>query len=185
MPDVVADLVLEGHLQPRLQRAAQLFLVALQASHGSSGGLVMSTRDKIDVSRRPSYGPPPGGGSIALMERLLKGLHHHERELLKHLVTAREKPRGALSDYGKGRSAYASQRTAHAFAVGRLTGLLETLAEKIDGPAISTPLPATVRLARPMWVRCRRQVQDGSSPAGSRAWACSPARPTTGAPLHR
>jgi hypothetical protein len=41
--------------------------------------------------------------------------------------------RGTLSDLGRQRSGYATQKTARAFAVGRVSALLDTLADQYLG----------------------------------------------------
>ena len=66
------------------------------------------------------------------MERLLKGLRPHERALVKALVTSPERGVVSLSEYGKARSNYATQRTARAYATGRLVAMLETLSEVLE-----------------------------------------------------
>jgi hypothetical protein len=64
----------------------------------------------------------------------LNRLHPHERQLMAHLVKTRELTRGSLSDFGRTRSAYQTQKTARAYAVARVSALLDTLAEQYLGP---------------------------------------------------
>jgi hypothetical protein len=127
-PDVLADLRQQGHLTQRQFSAGTLFLRDLQASHGQSAGLVSNIAERIDAGRRPAL-RPPGGPSIALLDQRLNRLHPHERDLLKVLVTVREKPRGTLTDYARTRSAYNTQRDQRTFGVARVTGLLDSLAD--------------------------------------------------------
>lgn len=131
LPDILDDI--SEHLQPRTRRAAALFVAAVQSSHGSSAALVTGdlSNTRVDISRT-ARGAPPGGQSTMLMEKLLKGLRRHERALIHALVTSPERGVVSLSAYGKSRSSYDSQRTARAFATGRLVGLLETLSEVLE-----------------------------------------------------
>jgi hypothetical protein len=133
LPDVIDDLHAEGHLTQRQHQAALLFLRELQASCGRSAGLVMDISERVDTSRRPAS-RPPGGPSVAHLDQRLNRLHGHERQLMAHLVRSRELARGKLSDYGRTRSAYATQKTARAFAVGRVSALLDSLADTYLGP---------------------------------------------------
>jgi hypothetical protein len=133
MADLIQDLAAEKHLSPRQIRAASMFLRELQAHHGSSGGLVTNITEKIDVGRQARL-RPPGGPSIAALDARLNKLHQHERVLLAALVRHGEKGRATLSDYGRQRSGYSTGRTARAFSVGRVSGLLETLADTYFGP---------------------------------------------------
>jgi hypothetical protein len=77
---------------------------------------------------------PPGGPSITKLDECLNRLRPHERELLKHLVTIREKPGAGLASYGRARSAYSTGRTARAFVVGRISALLESVCDELLGP---------------------------------------------------
>jgi hypothetical protein len=131
--DIIDDLRHEGHLSPRQLKAVLIFLAELQRSHGASAGLVTNISEKVDLSRREAQ-RPPGGASITELDHRLHRLRPHERELLKCLITAREKPRGTLTDYGKARCGFSQQRTAKAFAIGRVSALLESLADDFLGP---------------------------------------------------
>jgi hypothetical protein len=133
MADLIQDLAAEKHLSPRQLRAAGMFLRELQAHHGHSAGLVMHLSEKIDAGRQARL-RPPGGASIAALDSRLGKLHQHERVLLAALVRHGEKGKATLSDYGKARSNYQTQRTSKAFATGRVSALLETLADTYFGP---------------------------------------------------
>jgi len=134
--DVMDELKEEGHLTLRQWNAGQLLLVVLQTSHGSSAGIVGQVGDKVDNSTRQPLYPPGGGTGADAVGALLKGLRHHERELFKFLVVHRELPRGSLADWARTRSAYKTNKTCRAMAVGRITGFLDSIAE-IGLPAAS------------------------------------------------
>lgn len=129
MGDVIEDMAEKGHLNARQREAAALFLAALQAHHGSSQGIVGSTSDKVDCTLQLPCWPPGGGVPVDACERLLKGLRGHERELLKFLVTHRELPRGSLADWGRQHSNYKTGKTQLAVTVGRVTAMLDSIAE--------------------------------------------------------
>ena len=131
--DIVEGLEREGHLSPRQQKAAAAFLHDLRGSHGWSGGLVSFISERVDTGRQDRL-RPPGGASIADLDMRLKRLHPHERTLLANLVKAGEASQDALSRYGRSRSGFTAQKTARAFSTGRISGLLESLADAYLGP---------------------------------------------------
>lgn len=127
--DVLADLRSEEHLTQRQYDAGQLLLALLQAWHGSSAGMVGQLSCRVDAPLLLPSWPPGGGAGMHMMERMLRGMRQHERELLKFLALHRELPRGSLADWGRTRSAYRTSKTQRAVAVGRVGGMLDTIAE--------------------------------------------------------
>ena len=134
MADVIDDIDMEGHLTSRHRLAATMFMADLQSSHGTSEGVVADTQPRVDTSVRPRFWPVGSPGDIASLDQRLNRLRRHERQLMGHLVKSRELARGSLSDYGRMRSGYQSQKTARAYAVGRVVALLDTLADEYLGP---------------------------------------------------
>lgn len=137
MGDVFDEMRDEGHLSFRQHLAAMAFLADLQASHGSSAGLVGDMSPRVQVGLRAPLAPPAGQGGVELVkldERLGKKLRPHERRLMGALVMCREKARGTLADLGRLASGYKTSRTTRAVMVGRIGALLDTLAEEYLGP---------------------------------------------------
>lgn len=127
---VIDDIRKEAsHLTNWQLAAAQLLMVHMngQAS-GNSAGMVGQMSDKVDCSRvARTY--PPGVGGVALTEtisRQLRGLRQHEIDLLSKIAFGRGR---CLEDYGRVRSSFKANRTARAFAIGRVTALLDSVAE--------------------------------------------------------
>jgi hypothetical protein len=111
-----------------------LLMAYLQMCAGSSAGLVLQFADKVDAGGLLGFKPCYPGDSFALqaqerISKMLLGLRQHERALLTFLIVRRERAYGKLSDYGKGKSSYSVNRTAHACAIGRLGALLDSVAE--------------------------------------------------------
>ena len=136
MGDVFDDLREEGHITSRQHLTAMLFLRDLQASHGSSGGLVGDTTPRVQTGLQQRLAPPDGHGHYALarLDNRLHRLRSHERRLMGALVKVREQARGSLSDLGRMASGYKTSRTTRAVMVGRIGALLDTLAEEYLGP---------------------------------------------------
>lgn len=134
MSDVISDLHTEGHITPRQFRAAVAFLCDLQASHGSSGGLVGEVAERVQTGVRARLWPPGGPAGIVALDQRLRRLRPHERRLMAFLVTHSELARGSLSDFGRTHSGYQTARTTRAVTVGRIGALLDTLAEEYLGP---------------------------------------------------
>ena len=131
MADVLLSLQREGHLRDAHCVTGFNFLKDLQRSHGSSDGLVGMMSDKVDASFKPSMAPPGAGnaGGLDQLDFVLSRLRSHERNLLKYLVEHRELPRGGLLDWARQHCNYTTQKTAKAFAVGRIQSMLESMAE--------------------------------------------------------
>lgn len=136
MGDLLEDMRLGGHLTPRQHRAAMLFLRDLGAQHGTSAGIVGVVGERVDSGIRPPLCPPGGliGADLVLLDNRLHGLRRHERWLLGFLVQHRELQRGTLRDLGRLRSGYTDRVAAQGVAVGRIGGLLDTLADEFLGP---------------------------------------------------
>jgi hypothetical protein len=131
LDDIVADA--SEHLTQRQRHAAAMLLADLRRLHGSSVGLVSNITEKIDAGRMARLRPP--GGEPATYDRRLGLLREHERRLLGQLITAKEKPRGSLSDIGRLATGYGTQKCCRAAGLGLLIGLLNSLAEIYLGPA--------------------------------------------------
>ena len=116
-----------SHLTIWQYQAAQLIMQHMAGTIGSSEGLVGQMGTKVDCSTRPRMAPPnPGGAINEQVSRQLKGLREHEVELLSRIAYGRGR---CLEDYGKVKSSYKTSKTARAFAIGRVTALLDTVAE--------------------------------------------------------
>lgn len=136
MGEVIQALFKEGHLTPRQCAAGVAFLTDLQWGGGSSSGMVLDLDRTKGSGRQPLY--PPGGYESERHLRcreVLTRLRGHERDMLKFLVTHREKARGTLADWGRQRSAYTTAKTARARAVGEVAALLESIAELYPSPS--------------------------------------------------
>lgn len=104
----------------------------MQESHGSSNGLVTSFCDVVSGAGvgKFAFASLPEVRAFERLERVLAGLHPHERQLLGYLITHKEKSRGTLSDYGRTQSTYGQNKTARAFAVGRVSALAHSIREQ-------------------------------------------------------
>jgi hypothetical protein len=137
LEDIFEDLRSEGHLTARQHLAGMLLLRDLQAAHGRSAGLVGSPSEKVQTGASERICPPGGLYGIAEMDRRLNRLRPHERRLMSRLVTCREKARGSLPDLGRLLSGYKTAKTTRAVMVGRVGGLLDSVAEIWLGPEIA------------------------------------------------
>lgn len=129
--DVVGQLGKEGHVPaPHLVSAFRL-LSDMRSAHGTSAGIVPQYGERVQTSIRARQHPPGGGNpdAFARMSRLLASLRAHERALLAWLIIHRELPRGELSDLGRMASGYRTSKTTRAHTVGRISGLLASIAE--------------------------------------------------------
>lgn len=130
--DVLTGLHREGHVRPHQARAVSLFLDDMRRCHGSSAGLVCQMdNDKIGNSGKAMFLTSHGDlFAFERMQSLLASLHPHERQTLAFLITCKEKDRGSLADYGRRHSAYEPAKTTRAWSVGRISALLESIAER-------------------------------------------------------
>lgn len=137
MGDVLEGLKKEGHITGRQYVAGLWLLDEMRKSHGTSAGLIPQLGERVDTSRMARLFPPGGGDpdSFARMEIFLDGLRQHERELLGFLIVHKERTRGSLADWGRGRSAYEHGRSARAFTTGQISAALSSLAEIAGVPA--------------------------------------------------
>lgn len=134
LPDILSDLLDEGHLSPRLARAAMALIRDLQAPHGRSAGLVGSTAEKIQTGLREPLWPSGGPRGIVAFDERINRLWQHERQWMAELVKSRESARGSLADLGRQRSGYKTAKTTRAVAVGMTVAFLHSLAEIYFGP---------------------------------------------------
>ena len=125
---VIDDIRKEAsHLTNWQVQAAQLLMAHMSGpGGGSSDGLVGQISDKVDCSRRPRMFPPLGGDATSAISRELSRLRQHEIDLLSRIALGRGR---CLEDYGKIHSSYKTNKTARAFAIGRVTALLDSVAE--------------------------------------------------------
>jgi hypothetical protein len=131
MGDVVEELHKEGHVSDAHYVTACRFLHDLRRSHGTSDGIVGQLCERVQTSTRERLAPPGGGDFDAYerVRRVLDGLFGHERRLIGFLVVQKELARGSLSDFGRQMSGYKTNKTTRAYAVGRINGLLASIAE--------------------------------------------------------
>lgn len=131
LPDLLEELYKGEHIDVRHLAVAGALVCDMRQIHGSSGGLTARYGSQVDGGR--SEGRPPRFGArpeaFDRMNRVLRGLRQHERELLKRCILNRELRRGGLAQWGREQSAYAHGDTARAFAVGQVKSMLETLGE--------------------------------------------------------
>lgn len=130
--DVLVELRKEGHISDQQYALACCLLRDMRKAHGNSNGIVASfMQERVQTSTRNRDRPPGGGDPDAFrrMDAVLHGLRRHERDVLAYLICRRELPRGSLSELGRGRSAYKTQKTMRAAAVGRIGALLDSIAE--------------------------------------------------------
>jgi hypothetical protein len=141
MGDVMAELHREGHIKAEDYVAVCWLLEDMRASHGTSAGIVGEVCEKVQTSLRERMCPPGGGDPDAFdrMSRVLDRLRAHERDLLRVLVVQRELPRGGLSDMGRLRSAYRTNKTTRAFAVGMIASLASSIAQLYEVNATIRP----------------------------------------------
>lgn len=112
----------EGHQTKEQHDAAQLILAYAAVSQGSSRGLVGGLDTRIDC--RQYAGCVSGGAFDAQMEALFCRLHEHERGLFRYLAVGQ-----SLESYSSKRSGYQPAKTLRAFGNGRLSALLDSVAE--------------------------------------------------------
>lgn len=125
---VVDDIRKEAsHLTVYQYQAAMLIMQHMSGGGGSSEGLVGQMADKVDCSTVARIAPPnPGGWVDERTSRELRGLRQHEIELISRIAFGRGR---CLEEYGMVNSGYKTNKTARAFAIGRVTALLESVAE--------------------------------------------------------
>jgi len=135
--DVIEELHREGHIKDSHYVAVCRLLADMRTHHGDSGGIVSEVQERVQTCIRERLCPPGGGDpdAFARMSRALNLLRPHERELLNFLVVKKELGRGALSDWGRLRSAYRTNKTTRAAAVGQVTCLAASIAEVYGGGA--------------------------------------------------
>jgi hypothetical protein len=125
---VVDDIQKEAnHLTTWQKLAAALLMQHMSGVIGSSDGLVGQMSTKVDCSTRPRAAPPNSYGSVNhQIAQVVSSLRPHEKDLLSRIARGRG---GCLADYGKVKSGFQVNRTARAFAIGRVSALLDTVAE--------------------------------------------------------
>jgi len=130
--DVLGILQREGHIPSHQVLAISKLLDDMRAAHGSSKGLVCQMdNDRVGNSGTALFLTSHGDlYAFERMQSLLASLHPHERRTLAHLITYKEKDRGSLNDFGRTHSAYETPKTARAFAIGRVSALLQSIAER-------------------------------------------------------
>lgn len=130
--DVFDELHREGHISDGDYVACCRFLDDLRRSHGNSDGIVGQVCERVQTSTRERLAPPGGGDvdAFARVTRLLDSLPDHQRKWIGSLIVKREVARGSLSDLGRITSAYKTNKTTRAFAVGRITAISASIAER-------------------------------------------------------
>jgi hypothetical protein len=125
---VVDDIRKEAsHLTVSQYEAAKLIMAYMAGGWGSSEGLVGQIGTKVDCSTVARLYPPSGGGHLdERTAQQLRGLRQHEIELISRIAFGRGR---CLEEYGMVNSGYKTNKTARAFAIGRVTALLESVAE--------------------------------------------------------
>lgn len=141
LPELLIDLRREGHIDDRLYSAGSRLVLDMTRCHGTSAGLTAQYGDQVQGGRGEKL---PGKFKTELdafrrMDKVLGGLNAHEREVLRQCVVSKELQRGNLSDMGRRLSGYTTAKTARAFAVGRITALLESVAEMYQMPRYVPP----------------------------------------------
>lgn len=131
MGDVVDELYKEGHVSDLEYVACCRFLDDMRRSHGTSDGIVGQVCERVQTSTRERLAPPGGGDpdAFARVTRLLNSLPTHQRAWISSLIVKREVARGSLSDLGRIFSGYKTNKTTRAFAVGRVTAIVASIAE--------------------------------------------------------
>ncbi len=128
----------EKHLTIYQRDAALLLMAYMEATGGSSAGLVGRMADKVDCSTVQRSHPPGGGELDERWARLLRSLHKHELELITRIAHGRG---GCLEQLGKVKSSFKANRTARAFAIGRVTALLDSVVELAQLKPELPPVP--------------------------------------------
>ena len=118
---IIDSMKREGHQTREQHDAAQLLLAYMAVSQGNSRGLVGSLGDRVDDKR---YGAGHPIAFDAQMGALLERLHQHERAMLRDLAIGQ-----TLEGYSARRCGYQPNRTLRAFGTGRLSALLDSVAE--------------------------------------------------------
>jgi len=129
--DTLEELYKDGHISGLQYATASKFLHDLRTSRGSSEGVVGVVEERVQSSTRSRIAPP-GAHANAAQRRtahVLKQLRDHERETLHFLIMRREMARGGLSDLGRIRSNYQTQKTTRAAATGLVRALVATIVE--------------------------------------------------------
>jgi hypothetical protein len=133
--DIISELRKEGHISDWAFVTFHRFLHDLRCCHGTSDGIVGQLAERVQTSTRSRLAPPGGGDpdAYARVRRVLDRMLDHERQLFGYLVKQRELARGSLSDFGKQTSGYRTNKTSRAYSVGRISGLVATVAELWSG----------------------------------------------------
>lgn len=129
--DIVSELHKEGHISDHAYVVFCRFLHDLRMCHGTSDGIVGQLSERVQSSTRARLAPPGGGDpdSYARVRKVFDGLFDHERRLFGYLVTQRERAFNSLSDFGRQTSNYKTNKTTRAYTVGRVNGLVASIAE--------------------------------------------------------
>lgn len=129
--EVVEALFKEGSVTGAQVVAVSKLLNDMRAAYGSSAGLVTSVADRVSGGGVNRMFLTSCGDAYAFdrMESTLHAMQAHERRTLAFLITHKEKARGSLIDFGREHSTYETAKTRRAWAVGRISGALESIRE--------------------------------------------------------
>jgi hypothetical protein len=128
---IVSELYKKGRISPRQARAAQMFLNDLTAYHGSTG--TGGYGERVDSSRKPNGMLAGWTQSHINAQAILDKLWQHERRTLEYLITAREKHRPSLADFGRAMFGYEDKSMAIAAAIAKIGCLLDSIGEHYLG----------------------------------------------------
>lgn len=128
---IVSELYKKGRISPRQARAAQMFLNDLTAYHGSTG--TGGYGERVDSSRKPGGMLTGWTQAHVNAQAILDKLWHHERRTLEYLITAREKQRPSLADFGRAMFGYEDKSMAIASAIAKIGCLLDSIGEHYLG----------------------------------------------------
>lgn len=129
--DTLEELFKEGHISGMQYAVALRFLEDMRNAYGSSAGLVGVVEERVQTSTKTYHAPPgvPANAAQRRMSHVLRSLREHERETLHFLIMRRELARGGLSDLGRIKSNYQTQKTTRAAATGLVRALVATIVE--------------------------------------------------------
>lgn len=130
-PDILHDLMREGHLTNEQYIAGSRLCHDLTRCHGTSCGLTARYGDQVEGGRSEGLPQPfrTDPDAFTRMDRVMSKLRDHERTVLQFCVMAREAKRGTLSDLGRQTTNYKTAKTTKAAATAQVRGLLQSLVE--------------------------------------------------------
>ena len=133
-PERLLDIVtsVKDRLDPAHLVAASILVQHLKNTHGGSGGLTGSYKERVDNSGGPNQSRSTINQSVSLVDGCLMSMRDEEKELFHYLLSGDgTAQKVSLRSYGSKKSRYSSLDYCAAFAVGVLRGMLDGVKQSL------------------------------------------------------